>query len=325
MTEATAAHDSACPISAAAGPLWSIGHPIGSEKRRRHRVGPQRPHAGRPSNSLWLSQFPRKNLPAFVQPAAAGDVMSVHTPHRGIHAQQGENPMSKRAALVLPVAGLGLLALAACSPPAPNAAPSTSTPAPVLTTTASSAPAPTTASTPKATQAADTASPGCKVNPANHPVPTADPYEWVPAADQVRVSLSGIPSGEVKVTGTPVEVDLTVCNDSPVAYPQVGFVLALDHCGCANNPLHIADGTVQVYYHDQWITVPNAHAGGGMDYLSTFTSQQALPKGKAVTVRYRIAYDPSMASGQGGVVGAVVTPDGPHVLGGANLSYTVNH
>ena len=226
--------------------------------------------------------------------------------------------MSKRALLTLPVAGLGLLALAACAPSTPAAAPSApaTTTSPVLTTTASSA-------KPTATQAADTG--GCKVNPANDPVPTADPYEWVPKQDTVQVGLSGVPSGAVRVTGAPVEVDLTVCNNSPVAYPQVGFVFALDHCSCGSKPNGIANGTVQTYSRGQWVTVPNAHTGLGMDYLGVFTNQQPLPKGKAVTVRYRFNYDPSMTSGKGGVIGAVVTPDGPHVLGDATLSFTVDH
>lgn len=232
--------------------------------------------------------------------------------------------MLKRALVAMPIAGFGILALAACTPSTPNAA--TSTPAPtVLTTTASSAPAPTKTTSPTATQAADTTATSCKVNPATAPVPTADPYESVPQADTVQVSMTDISSHTVQVTGAPVEVDVTVCNNSPVAYPQVGFVFALDHCGCANNPLHIADGTVQTFNHGQWVTVPGAHTGGGMDYLGTFTNQQPLPKGKAVTVRYRFSYAPSMTDGDGGVIGAVVTPNGPQLLGNARISFTVNH
>ncbi|MBB5894432.1 hypothetical protein ACFFS4_04470 [Kutzneria kofuensis] len=241
--------------------------------------------------------------------------------------------MSKRALLAMPVAGLGLLALAACSPSTPDAAPSTpaTTTATVLTTTASSAtsaPAPTTTTPTKASATPVTgANTACKVNPANHPVPTADPVAWVPEADRVQVSLSGVPSGTVKVTGAPVEVDLTVCNDSPVAYPQVGFVLALDHCSCAGEPIYMAKGTVQRYdaATGAWVATDHSSVGGGMDYLTVFTGQQPLPKGKAVTVRYRFSYDPSMTSGKGGVIGAVVTPDGPHVLGQTSLSYTVTH
>jgi hypothetical protein len=124
-----------------------------------------------------------------------------------------------------------------------------------------------------------------------------------------------------------VEVDLTVCNNSPVAYPQVAFVFALDHCGCGSSPNGIASGTVQRYDDagGAWVTVGNSHTGLGRDYLGVFGGQRPLPKGKAVTVRFRFNYDPSMTSGQGGVIGAVVTPDGPHVLGEATLSFTVTH
>jgi hypothetical protein len=226
--------------------------------------------------------------------------------------------MFKRALVAMPIAGFGIVALAACTPSTP------STPAPtVLTTTASSA-APAKTTSPTATPAADTTT-SCKVNPATAPVPTADPYEWVPQADTVQVSMTDIPSHTVQVTGAPVEVDLTVCNNSPVDYPQVGFVFVLDHCSCGSQPNGIAKGTVQAFYHDQWVTVPNAHTGLGVDFLGVFSGQQPLPKGRAVTVRYRFSYDASMTSGQGGVIGAIVTPDGPHVLGQTELSYTVTH
>ncbi|WP_211766041.1 hypothetical protein [Kutzneria sp. CA-103260] len=233
--------------------------------------------------------------------------------------------MFKRALIAAPIIGMGVAALAACSPATTPVA-ATNTSAPVLSTTASSAPAPTTTSgtpAPKATPAADTSG-GCKVNPANAAVPTADPYEWVPKADQVQVSMSPAP-GSVRVGGAPVEVDVTVCNNSPVAYPNIGFVFALDHCSCAPNPLKMAKGTVQTSVHGQWVDVPNALVGGGMDYLHVYTGQQPLPKGKVVTERFRFTYDQSMTSGNGGVIGAVVTPDGPHVLGQTTISYTVNH
>lgn len=238
--------------------------------------------------------------------------------------------MSKRTILAMPLVGLGIVALAACTPSTPTAAPSTSaSTAPattVLTTTASSAPAPVKSNSPNVTPANDTTTtPSCKVNPANAPASAGDAYEWVPKADMVQVSLTDISSHTVQVLGGPVEVDLTVCNNSPVAYPQVGFVFALNHCSCANNPTRMASGTVQTYQRDQWVDVPNAHIGGGMDYLGVFTNQQPLPKGKAVTVRYRFSYDQSMGDGNGGVTGAVVTPNGPHVLGQTELSFTVNH
>lgn len=234
--------------------------------------------------------------------------------------------MIKRLILAVPA---GLLALTACSPSVATPAP------PVVTTTAASAAAPTTTTTSAAptTTTTATATPvasdnGCKVNPATAPVPTADPYGSVPAADQVQVTLSGVPSGTVKVDGAPVEVDMTVCNNSPVSYPNVGFVFVLDHCSCVTGPLPFAHGVVQRFDPAtlKYVDVPHSYAGGGMDFLSAYTAQQPLPKGKSVTLRYWFVYDMDKTiSGKGGVRADVVTPDGPHDIGGAKLSFTVSH
>ncbi|MFI9381682.1 hypothetical protein [Kutzneria sp. NPDC052558] len=236
--------------------------------------------------------------------------------------------MRKRALIAVPIVGMGIAALAACSPATtPAAAPAPSTTAPVLSTTASSAPAPTTTTTssaPKGTPAADTGN-GCKVNPATAAVPTADPYQWVPKADQMQVSLSPAPA-TVRVAGTPIEVDVTFCNDSPVDYPQAGFVFALDRGSAAPAPLHIAEGAVQRYEKGQWVTQQYPHVGNDPGYLGQFFDQQPMPKGKSVTIRYRFAYDAkTMGNGTGGVVAAVVTPDpnSPNVLGAGKASYTV--
>src|SRR5690349_18749551 len=102
--------------------------------------------------------------------------------------------MFKRAVIAAPIVGMGIAALAACSPATTPAAAPTTTTAPVLTTTAASAAAPTTTSAAPATNATPVADNGCKVNPATAPVPTADPYEWVPKPDQVQVSLSKPPA-----------------------------------------------------------------------------------------------------------------------------------
>jgi hypothetical protein len=236
--------------------------------------------------------------------------------------------MSKRALIAAPIVAMGIAALAACSPAATPVA-ATKTPAPALSTTASSAPAPTTTTTttppaPKGAPAATDTNSGCKVNPANAPVPTAEPAEWVPKADQVQVSLSPAPRS-VRVGGAPVEVDVTVCNNSPVAYPSIGFVFALERCTCAPEPVFIARGTVQRYDHGQWISLGESSMGTGMDYVTQFSDQQPLPKGKVVTERFRFTYDQSMTSGKGGVIGAIVTPDGPHILGQTDLSFPVSH
>ncbi len=110
-----------------------------------------------------------------------------------------------------------LLAVAACSTSTPGGKPAPS----------SSAPA--------AGQAG-----GCEVNPSSAPVPTAEKYEPVPEVGRVSVALSGITSGEVQPGDPPTEVDMAVCNDSPVDYPQVGFVLVLQRCSCATYPSGMA-------------------------------------------------------------------------------------
>lgn len=235
--------------------------------------------------------------------------------------------MSKRALVALPVAGLGLLALAACSPSTPVSAPSTPSTT-VLITTASRA---TTTSPPTTTSSKAAATPvtdnGCKVNPATEPMPTAPDFEQVPIPDHMQVTLSGVPSGTVKATGAPVEVAMTVCNSSPVNYPSIGFVLALAHCSCAPGPQGMAKGTVQRFdaASGSWIDMPHPYIGGGMDYLGGYSAQQPLPKGKSVTVRYRFSYDPSMTAGQGGLEADVVVPEGNHLAGGTRLSFAVTH
>jgi len=46
-----------------------------------------------------------------------------------------------------------------------------------------------------------------------------------------------------------------------------------------------------------------------MDYLGGFTDVQELPKGKAVTLRYRIALDAWMTEGKGRAEATAVMPD----------------
>src|SRR5690349_8419746 len=69
---------------------------------------------------------------------------------------------------------------------------------------------------------------GCAVNPSSAPVPSAETLRPVPEVGRISVALSGITSGTVKPGDPPTEVDVTLCNNSPVAYPQVGVVLALE-------------------------------------------------------------------------------------------------
>jgi hypothetical protein len=200
------------------------------------------------------------------------------------------------------IATATLLAVAACSTSTPGTKPAPS----------SSAPA--------AGQAA-----GCKVNPSSAPMPTAEKYEPVPEVGRISVALSGITSGEVKPGDPPTEVDVAVCNDSPVDYPEVGFVVVLQHCSCATYPSGMPRGTVERF--DQatggWVKVDYPVEGTGMDYIGTYANVQALPKGKSVTLRYRVALDASMTAGKGGVEAVVVTPNSVVQIGKADLPFTV--
>lgn len=195
-----------------------------------------------------------------------------------------------------------------------SAAPTTSAPA---NTTVD---APTPSVPPTAQQAAN-----CGTNAETEPVPTAEQYAPVPEADQVAVTVTGIASGSL-TRSQPSEIDVTVCNDSPVSYPKVGLVVALEHCSCAPNPMQIPVGTVD-YLDDAtgaWVPLEHPVEGGGMDHLGQFTNVQDLPKGKAVTVRYRIAMDASMSDGDGGVAAYVVTADGSlNQIGTARLPFAV--
>jgi hypothetical protein len=60
---------------------------------------------------------------------------------------------------------------------------------------------------------------------------------------------------------------------------------------------------------ENWIKLEHPVMGTGMDYLGGFTDVQELPKGKAVTLRYRVALDASMIDGKGGVEATAVLPD----------------
>jgi sugar lactone lactonase YvrE len=195
-----------------------------------------------------------------------------------------------------------LLAVAACSTSTPGGKPAPS----------SSAPA--------AGQAA-----GCKVNPSSAPVPNGEKYEPVPAVGRISVALSGITSGEVQPGDPPAEVDVAVCNDSPVDYPQVGFVVVLQHCSCATYPSGMPRGTVERF--DQatggWVKVDHPVEGTGMDYIGTYSNVQDLPKGKSVALRYRVALDASMTAGKGGVEAVAVTPNSMMQIGKADLPFTV--
>jgi hypothetical protein len=165
----------------------------------------------------------------------------------------------------------------------------------------------------------------CEVNPSSAPIPATEPYGTVPEVGRISVALTGIPSDTVTAGAAPVEVDVTLCNDSAVDYPEVGVTVTIQHCSCAPNPMLMPTGSVERFdpATNSWIQMELPVEGGGMDYLGAFSNVQELPKGKSVTLRYRIALDASMTAGEGGVAATAVTPDPLVQLGRADVSFTV--
>ncbi|MDT5256771.1 MAG: serine/threonine protein kinase, bacterial, partial [Mycobacterium sp.] len=130
----------------------------------------------------------------------------------------------------------------------------------------------------------------------------------------------------VKPGSPPAEVEVTLCNDSAVSYPKVGVVLVLGHCTCAPGGARMARGTVERFdpATGAWIHTNATSAGTGTDYLEGFENVQDLPKGKTVTLRYRIALDATMTDGRGSVSATVVVPDSMAVIGLADLPFVVS-
>lgn len=198
------------------------------------------------------------------------------------------------------------ISLAACSTNSPDAGP---------TTTAAGA------------SASASAQPtSCAINPESAPMPTAEDYEPVPAGARISVALTGIPSGTIKPGDPPTEVEVKLCNNSPVDYPNVGVVLALARCSCATSPMGLPQGTGERFdaATGSWVQLRHPVMGTGMDYLGGFTDVQPLPKGKAVALRYRIALDAAMTDGKGGVEATAVIPDPLVQIGKADLPFTVS-
>jgi serine/threonine protein kinase, bacterial len=214
-----------------------------------------------------------------------------------------------KRALIATATIAATISLAACSSSTPNAGP---------TTTAVSKPAPTSANAGQATS--------CEVNPSSAPVPTAEKYEPVSADGRISVALSGIPSGTLKPGDPPTEVEVTLCNNSPVDYPKVGVVLVLTQCSCAIYPNGLPEGTADRFdpASGRWIPLGHPVITTGADYLGGFSDVLELPKGKAVTLKYRVALDASMTDGKGGVEATVVVPDDLVQIGKADLPFTVS-
>lgn len=213
--------------------------------------------------------------------------------------------LAKRA-LVAAATIAATISLAACSTSSNDAAP---------TTTAASTSAPATG---QAT--------GCETNPASAPLPTAERYNAAPADSRISVALSDIPSGTIKPGDPPTEVEVTLCNNSPVDYPKVGVVFVLTRCSCATDPIALPEGTADRFdpATGRWIPVEHPVITTGADYLGGFSDELDLPKGKAVTLRYRVALDASMTDGKGGLEVAAVIPDSLVQIGKAHLPFTVS-
>jgi DNA-binding beta-propeller fold protein YncE len=138
--------------------------------------------------------------------------------------------------------------------------------------------------------------------------------------------MSGIPSGTIKPGDPPAEVEVTLCNNSPVDYPKVGVVLVLTRCGCATSPHGLPKATADRFdpATGRWIPLPHPVMGTGMDYIGTYENVQELPKGKSVTLKYRVALDASMIDGHGGLEAVAVIPEDLALIGKANLPFTAS-
>jgi sugar lactone lactonase YvrE len=220
--------------------------------------------------------------------------------------------MNSKAITVAIATIAATISVAACSTNTPNAGP---------TTTAASKPVSTSSTAPATGQAT-----ACEVNPSSAPVPSAEKFKPVPADSRISVTMTGIPSGTVKPGDPLTEVDVTLCNNSPVDYPQIGVVFVLTRCSCSISPIGLPQGTAERFdaATGAWIRLDHPVIGTGMDYIGGFTDVQELPKGKAVTLRYRVALDASMADGKGGVEAAVVIPDDLVQIGKADLPFAVS-
>lgn len=119
---------------------------------------------------------------------------------------------------------------------------------------------------------------------------------------------------------------MTLCNNSPVDYPRVGVVFVLTQCSCAIYPSGLPRGTADRFdpTTGRWIPLGHPVITTGADYLGGFSDVRELPKGKQVTLKYRVALDASMADGMGAVQATVVVPDDLVQIGRANLPFTVS-
>ncbi|MHC9293010.1 hypothetical protein ACRCUN_11115 [Mycobacterium sp. LTG2003] len=212
--------------------------------------------------------------------------------------------------------------LAGCSATTPDTGPTAASP---MSAAPASAVTPVSPSTPAAPTSPPAPAAGCDINPSTAPVPSVEPYGTVPEVGRISLTLNGIPSRTVTAGGPPTEVEVRLCNDSAVSYPRAGVVLVLSHCSCAPGPLSIPKGSVERFDEAAaaWVPVTHATAGTGMDFLAGYSNVQELPKGKTITMRYRIAFDASMTAGDGGIEAIAVTPEPLNQIGNATLPFSV--
>jgi serine/threonine protein kinase, bacterial len=165
----------------------------------------------------------------------------------------------------------------------------------------------------------------CAVNPKTEPMPAAEKFRPVPPAGRISVTMSGIPSGAVKPGDPPAEVDVTLCNNSSVDYPKVGVTTVLTRCSCAINPMGLPQGRIERFdaAANAWVPLEHPVVTTGMDYLGGFTDVQPVPKGKTVTLKYRMTLDHSMTAGKGSMESTAVVPDSLVEIGMADLPFTV--
>jgi hypothetical protein len=225
-------------------------------------------------------------------------------------------PLALCAAAVLALAGCSTQTSGSQDTVTVTATPSSSTAASSSTSTATAAP-PSGLDDPLPSE--------CSANAASAPVPTVEDYGSIPDDARITVTLTGLLSGSVTPGAAPTEVDVTLCNESPVDYPAVGVLLVLTNCTCADNPMGFPEGSIERFdaAANAWVALPHPVVGGGMDYLGTFTDVQAFPRGKSVTFKYRVALDASMTEGDGGLEAAAVMPSPIAKLGSDEMQFGV--
>lgn len=222
---------------------------------------------------------------------------------------------SIRRALFLVAGGL---VLTACSS-TPDAAPIT-TPA-VPTSTTSAAPTTTTTSTTATTTAV--AKPvtapisSCQASATSAPLPKVDELGSVPKGDELSVRIGGLAANSTLVAGGKfAEFTVTLCNSSPVDYPSIAPAVLAERCTCTTSPIGTPDGTLQQFdpASGTWRNSEHFSIGTGMDYLMV-SGGVPMPRGKEITLRYRMAFAKGMTVGTGGITAtAVVLPN--HVQAG---------